>query len=312
VLKALRILEDVSMDFACTYTPGDGESYEPSKTEKETDFMRPFQPCRDILGEPALLAQDGLAYLIDGFLSEGGFTVAYGPPKTGGKTSFWLRLARRVSQGRPVFSRSVSASQTVLYVATEGQAGLRDRIEALSYVEGPAPDLHFITKPLNLLDKRDVDALIWSLTETFHLVVIDTLGRLIGAAGADENGADMQRLIANLDHVRAETGVQIVLVHHGNKGGASGPRGHSSLSGAADLVIEHARLGDGSRTATVVSSRDNAEGLLLRYRLRQIALPPSQWCPARTAVIAEELDEPPPSPPPVVKARRGRRAGAVQ
>ena len=276
------------------YAAGDADTYEPSKAEKEDDYLRSFQPHRDVLGEDALLARNGLSYLVDGFLSAGGLTVAYGPAKTGGKTSFWLRLARRVSQGLPVSGRRVEGPRPVLYIATEGQASLRDRVQALRYVEGPAADFHFITSTLNLLDKRDIDALVWSMTECFELVVIDTLGRMIGAAGADENSSDMQRLIANLDVIRVATGAQITLVHHSNKGGAGGPRGHSSLIGAADLVVEHAQLGDGSRTATVVSSRDNAAGLLMRYRLRPIALEPTRWSPARSAVIAEEMDEPPP------------------
>jgi len=296
------------MDFDYQYKPGDAHTYVPSIDEKNSDHRRKFQPHRDILGEDALLDRNGLSYLVDGLLTDGGLTVAFGPAKTGGKTSFWLRLARRLSQGMPVFRRAVRACP-VLYVATEGQASLRDRIEALRYVEGPAPDLHTITSPLNLLDRRDIDALVWAATESFELIVIDTLGRMIGAAGADENSSDMQRLIANLDLIRAATDAQIVLVHHSNKGGAGGPRGHSSLIGAADLVVEHAKLGDGSRTATVTASRDNAEGLLMRYRLRPIDLPATRWCPARSAVIAEEVDEP--LPVPVAKVKRGRRMGGA-
>lgn len=181
-----------------------------------------------------------------------------------------------------------------------------DRIEALQLVEGPAPNFNFIVKPLNMLDRRDVDALLFALGEDYEMVVIDTLGRLVGAAGADENTSDMQRLVANLDIIRDRSGVQLVLIHHAAKTGSSGPRGHGSLVGACDAVVEHCRLGDGSRTATVISTRDNAPGLLMRYRLRPICLPPTRSSPSRSAVICEEVEEVPVAA--AVKSRTGLTA----
>jgi hypothetical protein len=294
-----------SQDFSYTF--------DPKEAEEEAELRR-FNPAWDILSEEALLTTFGQRYLIDGFLTANGLTVAFGPPKDGGKTAFWLRTARRASQAKPVFGRTGAPGNPgqVLYLATEGQAGLRDRIEALQLVEGPAPNFNFIVKPLNLLDRRDVDALLFGLGEDYELLVIDTLGRLVGAAGADENTSDMQRLIASLDVVRDRSGVQLVLIHHGAKGGSSGPRGHGSLMGAADCVVEHAKLGDGSRTATVISSRDSAAGPLMRYRLRPIALPPTNYSPSRSSVIAEEMDEAMPVPAVVKTKAKSRRASPLK
>ena len=103
----------------------------------------------------------------------------------------------------------------------------------------------------------------------------------------------MARLIANLDRLRAETGMAVVLLHHGSKSGAGGPRGHSSLLGAADTVIEHAKRADGSRTATVRLARDEEPGLTLRYWLRPIDLPPSEYDRPRTAIISEDREPTP-------------------
>ena len=284
------------MNYLNNYVPGTDD-------DEEEDYR--FHP-RDVVPGDDLLLMPGVRYLVPGVLTEHGLTVAWGPPKDGGKSTFWLRLARRLSQGLPVFGSCPEIRGQIgsLYIATEGQAGLRDRVEALFCVDGPALNFSVITKPLNLLDRRDVNALLFAMGENVDLVVIDTLARLIGASGADENSADMGRLIANLDLIRDRTGAQMVLVHHGAKAGSSGPRGHGSLIGAADTVIEHAKLGDGSRTATVTAARDGAPGQLMRYGLRPIHLPPDAHLPARSAVIAEEMSEPPPVP--VAKARRSR------
>jgi hypothetical protein len=257
----------------------------------------PFNWEQDLLSEDKLLSGMGMGYLVPGFLPEQGMTVAWGPPKDGAKTAFWLRLARRISQGLTVFGRATNDGITPLmktiYIATEGKSGLRDRVEALRSIEGPAPNFYLITKPLNLLDMHDIEQMVFAAGEDTLLIVIDTLGRMMGSAGADENGSDMARIIGNLDLLRHEVQAQLVLVHHGSKnGGSGGPRGHGSLLGAADLVVEHGKLSDGSRTVTVTHARDQAPGLVLRYGLRTVELPAQdQWRPARTSLVAEELPE---------------------
>lgn len=269
---------------------------------RQDDLEEAARRFRDehLLTEDTLLKGGGRAYLIEGFLTHEGLTVAWGPPKEGAKTAFWLRVARRISQDLPVFGRDVRGGDLVVYVATEGRSSIRDRVEALRQTEGAAPNFRVITEPMGDLTKpADREKLICCAYEA-DLIVVDTLGRMMGAAGLDENGPDMARLLGGLDLVRQETGAPMVLVHHGSKkSGTGGPRGHSSLLGAADCVIEHAMLGDRTRTATVTHARDEAAGLTLRYGVRIIDLPRGAHKEARTAVVAEEL------PPKAVNSKGG-------
>jgi RecA-family ATPase len=248
-----------------------------------------MEEAMELLSEDQVLAQHGACSLVPGFLPAAGLTLAWGPPKDGGKSAFWLRQARRIAQGLPVFGRSDGPGLETIYIATEGTGSLRDRMEGLRMAEGAAPLFRVMTDPLDLFAPDDVDWLIGA-AEDAHLIVIDTLARLFSRAGRDENSADMGRLLATLDTIRLDTGAAIVLVHHGAKDGIA-PRGHSSLVGAVDTVIQHAMLGDGSRTATLTHARDGGAGALWRYKLRQFHLPAGDYAPARTTIVAEEMDE---------------------
>ena len=65
----------------------------------------------------------------------------------------------------------------------------------------------------------------------------------------------MGRFVANVTRLRVETTAHIAIVHHRTKASnGSAPRGHSSLTGADDALIEVAKLEDGTRTAVVVHS----------------------------------------------------------
>jgi hypothetical protein len=237
-------------------------------------------------------------YLVAGFLGHGELTIASGPPKQGGKTAFWLRVARRVSQGLPVFGRPVSLPVSlpvvgaaghepgVIYIALENPADVRDRVEALWEADDQAACscLHLMTAPISLLDQRVANYLAnyvkrWNIV----LIVVDTLARAM--RGADESrGADVGTLFANLALIRA-CGCHVVLIHHSNKTGDSLFRGHSDLEAAPDTLIRHTQLKDGTRTATVVAARADAPGLTLRYRVEPFEL----HNPDRTTVIAEDV-----------------------
>ena len=83
-------------------------------------------------------------------------------------------------------------------------------------------------------------------------------------AGGDENAPqDMGALITNIGAIRSYTNAHVAVVHHGTKNpNGSTPRGHGSLIGAADMVVEVAKS-DGMRTATVTAANDHPEGARL-------------------------------------------------
>ena len=99
------------------------------------------------------------------------------------------------------------------------------------------------------------------------LIVLDTLSRML--AGGDENSSvDMGSFIRNVAELRHLSGAHIAIVHHGTQAtNGSKPRGHGSLTGADDALIEVAKLADGTRTATVVHAKDDADGDRFGFKL---------------------------------------------
>ena len=78
----------------------------------------------------------------------------------------------------------------------------------------------------------------------------------------------MGSFIRNVAELRHLSGAHIAIVHHGTQAtNGSKPRGHGSLTGADDALIEVAKLADGTRTATVVHAKDDADGDRFGFKL---------------------------------------------
>ena len=151
----------------------------------------------------------------------------------------------------------------VLYVAAEGEAGIANRTKALRDRYGHSENFHFIAQPADLLhaEGHQGDLIAAAKATGAQLIVLDTLSRLM--AGGDENSPqDMGVFVKNVAEIRHLTGAHIAIVHHGTKASnGSTPRGHSCLTGADDALIEVLKLDDGSRVATVVHAKDDADGM---------------------------------------------------
>jgi hypothetical protein len=238
-------------------------------------------------------------YLLKGLLSPGEMSVWWGPPKCG-KSFLLLHVAYRIAQGKPVFGRRVRACP-VLYVAAEGEAGLAARLRAIRDEFGDAPRFHLIAQPVDLLhpagDLESVRRAAQDPRIAPKLILLDTLARMM--AGGDENSADgMGGLIANIGGLRADTGAHVAVIHHGTKNpNGSTPRGHGSLIGAADLVVEIAKAEDGARTATVTAAKDDPDGAAMGFRLRVVELGTDADGDPVTTCMVDETGEPAKSGP---------------
>ncbi len=226
------------------------------------------------------------AYLLKGLLSPGELSVWWGPPKCG-KSFLLMSIGYAIAQGRNVFGRRVHKAR-VLYLACEGRSGLRGRIEALHARHGDTHDFVVIAEPLDLRGTGGTDALLEIIPRAkFDLVVVDTLNRVM--AGGDENSsADMGAVIRNLDHIRAETGAHVAVIHQGTKTGTGGPRGHGSLIGAADVIVEIAKTEDGGRSATVTDAKDDASDKAMGFVLEVVELGADADGDARTTCVVVE------------------------
>jgi hypothetical protein len=211
------------------------------------------------------------AYLIKDLIPSGGLTVVWGPPKCG--KSFWTFDAMmHVARGVPYRGRRVQQGP-VVYIALEGGNGFRRRIEAYRRHHGvtDAP-FYLITDRTDLV--RDHEALIADIKEQTPVapvaVVIDTLNRSI--AGSESSDEDMAAYIKAADAVREAFGCAVIIVHHCGVDG-SRPRGHTSLTGAADAQIAVSRNeATNDVVATLEWLKDGAEGDVITGRLELIEL----------------------------------------
>jgi hypothetical protein len=174
------------------------------------------------------------AWLVDGHVTDG-FTVMYGPPKSG-KTFIALDWALSMATGRAWHGKKTEAAP-VLYVSGEGAGGLHRRVQGWKKANGEGSSrLYFIPFGARIVDRAHVVQLRSDLHSTgARLLIVDTLARSM--AGKDENSAqDMGTAIQALDWLREKTGCGVLVLHHSGVDGTR-PRGSTALFGAADTLI---------------------------------------------------------------------------
>ena len=220
------------------------------------------------------------AYLIKDLFPRTGLCVVWGPPKCG--KSFWTMDAmlhaalnwqyrgRKVAQGR------------VVYCAFEGQDGYGKRIEAFRQqhqeeiiqviASTGAVAFHLMPVRMDLVkEHRQFIAEIRAQLgdKSPDAIVLDTLNRsLVGSESSDE---DMTKYIGAADALREAFDCLVVIVHHCGIEGTR-PRGHTSLTGAADAQIAVKRDATGNVLATVEWMKDGPEGAEIISRLNQVSV----------------------------------------
>lgn len=188
--------------------------------------------------------------LVEGLLPSTGLGFLYGP-SSAGKSFIAISWALLIASGNRVLDRPTLASG-VLYIAAEGQAGLRKRLVAarrqhdLDDVELP---FNYLPAFINLADPdgkevervlayaRECSAEMQALGAPLRLIIIDTMAA--AAPGVDENTSkDMGPLIFRLQKLAADLGCLVLVVAHVGKDEARGLRGWSGSRAAADTAIE--------------------------------------------------------------------------
>lgn len=229
----------------------------------------------------ALLTPDELAalpvadYRIKHVLPAAGVAVIYGAPKSG-KTFLVLDAAGAISEGRDWFGYRTKPAP-VVYVGLEGQGGLAQRWQAYSRIKAQTrqADLRFVTAPWSILHNGDLGELAGAVRAAGcaeGVTIVDTLNA--ASPGADENSSvDMGRIIDGAKQLQREVGGLVWLVHHSGKDAGRGLRGHSSLTGAVDAILEVTRDESGDRREwRVERAKDGPESDPIPFALSVVEL----------------------------------------
>jgi hypothetical protein len=211
-------------------------------------------------------------YLVKGLIPRTGLIVVWGPPKSG-KSFMILDLVMHIALSRAYRDRRVH-SGTVVYCAFEGQSGIEARCTAfrkkfLAAHDTPVP---FYLEPVTLDLVKDAPKLISAIHGTLGnaqpaVIVLDTLNRSL--RGSESSDVDMSAYIGAADSLREAFDCAVLIVHHCGIDGAR-PRGHTSLTGAADAQLSVSRDAAGNIVMTVEYMKDGPTGDTIISRLENV------------------------------------------
>jgi hypothetical protein len=239
-------------------------------------------------------------YLVRGLIPRKGLIVVYGPPKCG-KTFIVFDLCMHIALGWEYRDRCTQPGN-VVYIACEGERGLAARKEAFQQQklgEEADPPFYLITSKLNLPVQHA--ELILDISgqlppgESCVAIVLDTLNRSIG--GSENKDEDMTAYITAADALRERFRCAVIIIHHTGIN-QTRPRGHTSLTGAADAQIA-VRREDSHIIATVEFMKDGLEGDSIVSTLKVVEVDEDENGDAISSCIVESADD--------TKLRRAKR-----
>lgn len=189
-------------------------------------------------------------FLVQDLFERDSLALLFGDPGCG-KSFFALALAASVATGRSFNGRKVR-SGPVVYIAGEGQNGLRRRLSAWEThfgIDLSAAPLFISGGPTSLLEPAAVKQLTAALDEVTAqagppaLIVLDTLARNFGPG--DENDTQhMSAFISAVDAMRRMyPACAALIVHHTGHGEKARARGSMALRAALDAEYRMEKTG---------------------------------------------------------------------
>jgi hypothetical protein len=184
---------------------------------------------------------------IAAYTAPGAITDLTGAPKLSGKTSLAMGMAKAVISGTP-FLGQPTRQGSVLYLSEERDITLRESLRRAGLAE--AEGFHFL-QPYQAHGVLWNEVVEWCMEQGKTLgacvLVVDTFLPWSGLGEEQENDAGASYAVMKPLLRAADSGLAVWVLRHDRKaGGANGKsaRGSNAISGAADLLLQLARVGD--------------------------------------------------------------------
>ena len=228
------------------------------------------------------LKDEAVQWLIEDLVPAKAFAAIYGKPGSF-KSFVAIYLSQMIAAGQPAFGKP-TAQGTCLYIAGEGQAGLKKRSDAsrITHEIEPSVPLYFIKRSLNLSSTlEDMQELIKEIHElgiSPSLIVVDTLAR--NFVGDENSSSDMSQFIAVIGELIAQLGCTVLVVHHAGKDESKGMRGSSALLGAVDAELECVRTSDEedrehlTGKLTTTKQKESEDGIEFHFEMVKVLTDP--------------------------------------
>lgn len=234
-------------------------------------------------------------YLVKGWVPGEGLVIVWGPPKCG-KSFLIFDMVMHVALGWEYRGRKV-VQGPVVYLAAEGAHGFKARIEAFRQRHLPEnhepPAFYLVGATIDLIgDHAQLIAAITANAVTPAAVVIDTLNRSLN--GSESSDEDMADYIRAADAIREKFNCAVIIVHHCGINDKR-PRGHTSLTGAADAQISIKRDKAKNIIATLEWMKDGPEGEVFASALENVDVGEDDDGDNITSCVVVPVDAPPPS-----------------
>jgi hypothetical protein len=266
-----------------TSVPKSGRS-EPNAPERKTpaDTLR-LVPLDEFLVRP------NVSWLVRDLLPAYAFAVVFGAPKSG-KTFAVCDMAMHLAHGMHWRGHYVPKPLRVAFLAGEGRSGLRLRLKAWIAEHGTElkGSFHLLAETISLPQcAAELAAVL--VEHRPSVLIVDTLNAYFGAG--DENSTkDMTLFVASVRFLMDRVGCSIIVVHHTGLADSTRARGSGVLRGAADVVIQVAKDGNGSGLVAfqVVEGRDIEaweEPIALKLRRVQTDWPDDSGEPLCTCIV---------------------------
>jgi hypothetical protein len=236
----------------------------------------------------------------------GGEVVILWGESQAGKTVLLLDMVAAIASGVDWAGRPVTRTN-VIYVALEGQIGVRTRVQALEHDQGVGhlDGIHYVFNPCNVASEKDVNELaLTALKHDAKFIVIDTLSASIAGMAEENSNTAMAGVIANMQRLTQMTGAAVLLVHHCGNDPRRGARGAYALHANPDVSIEVGRSGE-DRYWRLDKGRDG-EPAGGRFKIEGISFQPAHEAePLKSIVVrhVEDAEAPAALPSPKTKAQ---------